>query len=105
MTSARVEGQRGAVLPSLPERRLDVMDRRAVDRDLDVVPRGCRTVGAGHLNRLLVAPVIAVVTTAVAQVDAPDVGDVPPVGSSAYRITTNFWWWAPLVRTRMSRRH
>ena len=73
---AGVEGERGAVLPPLAERRLDVVDRRPLDRHLDVVPGGGRAVGPRQVHRLPVAVVLGVVAPAVAQVDAADVGDV-----------------------------
>ena len=38
----RAAAERGRVLPALPEDGLDVVDGRALDRDLDVVPRRVR---------------------------------------------------------------
>src|SRR5580765_157789 len=64
------------VLPALAEDRLDVVDGWTADGDLGVVPGGGRTVGPGHLQRLGVSVVTGVVAPRVAQVDAPDVGDV-----------------------------
>ncbi len=72
-----VAAQRGRVLPALPEHGLDVVDRRALDRDLDVVPGRRRAVLLGHLERLRVALVVGVVPPRVAQVDAADERDVP----------------------------
>ena len=70
----RVSGRR--VLPPLAEGRLDVVHRRPLHRDLHVVPRRSATEDLRHDDPLVVAPVVGVVTTAVAQVDPADVGDV-----------------------------
>ena len=71
-----VEREWGAVLPAFAERRLHVVDRRALNCHLHVVPGRGRAVGLGELHRLRVAVVVRVVTPAVAQVDTADVGDV-----------------------------
>ena len=72
-----VDGERGAVLPSLAERRLDVVHGRALDGHLDVVPGGGRSVGLRELHHLLVAVVVVVVAPSVTEVDPADVRDVP----------------------------
>ena len=71
-----VDGERGAVLPALAERRLDVVHRRALDGHLDVVPCRGRAVGLRELHRLLVAAVVVVVTPAVTEIYPADVGDI-----------------------------
>ena len=77
--AAWVDGERGAVLPALAERRLDVVHGRALDGHLDVVPGGRRAVGLGELHRLGVAAVVVVVAPPVTQVDPADVRDVSGV--------------------------
>ena len=72
----RVPGQRGRVLPALPEDGLHVVHGRAGDGCLDVVPRWRLAVLRRHLERLLVAEVLGVVAPRVAQVDPAHVGDV-----------------------------
>ena len=73
--------QRRRVTPSLPERELDIRDRRAVDLELHVVPRRTRPVAGVDVCGLLVAAVVAVVVTSVAQVDAAHECHVGPVCS------------------------
>ncbi|WP_240917757.1 hypothetical protein [Phycicoccus sp. HDW14] len=72
----RVARQRGGVVPALAEGRLEVVDGRALHRALDVVPRGRRSEDLRHGDDLGVAAVLLRVTTAVAEVDPADVGDV-----------------------------
>src|SRR5262245_53839153 len=72
----RVAAQGRRILPALPERRLDVTNGRALDGQLDVVPRRRVTARGGHCLRLRVALVVSLVAPAVAQVDAAHVADV-----------------------------
>jgi hypothetical protein len=71
-----VAGQRLAVLPALPEHRLDVADHRPAQRDHHVVPRRPRPVHRGHRLALRIAAVVGVVAAAVAEVDPADERDV-----------------------------
>ena len=72
----RCPGERGRVLPALTEDRLDVVDRRALDRDLDVVPGRVLAVLLGERLRLRVATVVGVVAAVVGEVHATDERDV-----------------------------
>ena len=73
----RAPAERGGVLPALPEHGLDVVDRRAGDRSLEIVPGRRVAVLLCHgVQRLRVTAVVAVVATRVAQVDPADVRDV-----------------------------
>ena len=72
----RAAAQRRGIQPPLAEHRLDVVDGRATDRGLDVVPRRGVAVLLRQLLRLRVAVVVGVVPARVAQVDPPDVRDV-----------------------------
>ena len=65
-----VERERRGVLPALPEHRLDVEDRGALDGDVHVVPRRSRTEHLRHGDDLAVAVVLDAVAAAVAEVDA-----------------------------------
>ena len=62
--------QRGRIVPPLAERLDEIDHGRTVNLRLDVVPRRFRTVGRVEPFCLRVASVSAVVTSAVAQVDA-----------------------------------
>ena len=73
----RAAGQRGGVLPPFPEDRFHVGDGRALDGDLDVVPRRAGSVGGAQRARLLVAVVRVVIPAAVAQVDPAHVRHIP----------------------------
>ncbi|WP_367651772.1 hypothetical protein [Curtobacterium sp. MCPF17_052] len=64
------------VVPALGEHGEHVGDDRAAELHRRVVPRGAVAVPGVHRDRLRVALVPGVVPTAVAQVDAADVGDV-----------------------------
>ena len=68
--------ERGRVLPSLPERPRQIPDRRAVDLQLDVVPRRSWSVAGIELDRLLVTLMRLVVPPAVAEIDAAGEGDI-----------------------------
>ncbi len=69
--------ERPGVLPAFPEGGGQVADGGAPDLELDVVPRRAGAVALVELDGLGVAQVPFVVVAPVAQVDAPDEGDVP----------------------------
>ena len=73
----RVAAQRSGILPPFPEHRLYVGDARAVDGDLDVMPRRAGTVGGAERAGLLIATMIVVVSAPVAQVDPAHIGHIP----------------------------
>src|SRR5205823_8468186 len=68
--------ERHGVLPPLPKRELEVADDGPPDLQLEVVPRGPRTVARVEVDGLRVTEVPLVVAPPVAQVDPADEGDV-----------------------------
>src|SRR5450631_1187959 len=72
----RAAAENLGVLPPLAEHRFHVADRGAPDSELYVVPGWSRPVHGSDRQRLRVAPVRGVVAPTVAQVDAPQEGDV-----------------------------
>jgi hypothetical protein len=72
----RIATQAAAVIPPFAKRELEVAYRRALDRELRVVPRRPRPVHGRHRLALPVAVVLFLVPPAVAEVDAADEGDV-----------------------------
>ena len=74
----RVPGvQRRRVVPALGEAPRQVVDRRAVELELEVVPGGLHAVvRVVELDDLGISEMIAIVSTAVTEVDAPDERDV-----------------------------
>ena len=68
--------ERGRVVPAFAEDRLHVVDGRAPDRHLYVVPRRVVAVLLGERLRLRVATVVGVVAPVVGQVHPADEGDV-----------------------------
>ena len=85
----RVARQRRGIVPPFPKGGFDIGDGRSAERELYVVPGRAVAVDLRHRLPLSVAPVICVVTPAVAQVDAPDERDVE-LGRPGCRRTTNF---------------
>ena len=65
----------GAVLPALPEGEVDIQHGRAAQLQLEVVPGRPPTVAGVDPDRVGVAEMPGVVTTAAGQVDATDEGD------------------------------
>src|SRR5690348_6266457 len=72
----RIARQRRRVVPALPEAGFDVGHSRALDRNLEVMPRWPKAIVVGHLLGLGVTTMAGVVTSAMAQVDPADEGDV-----------------------------
>ena len=72
----RVTRQWRRVVPALPEAGFDVGHSRALDRDLEVMPRWPRTIVVGHLLGLGITTMVGVVTSAMTQVDPADEGDI-----------------------------
>ena len=68
--------ERGRVVPPLAEGEGEIPDRRALDLELDVVPRRPFAVPVVDVDGLGIAPVVLVVVAAVAQIDAADEADV-----------------------------
>jgi hypothetical protein len=71
-----VSAQRCRVVPSFPENCLGVADRWALDCQLNVVPWGVRAVNRSYLQRLWVTRVVAVISSAMTEINSSDEGDV-----------------------------
>jgi hypothetical protein len=68
--------ERRRVLPSFPERVLEIADRGSTHLQLHVVPRRTRSVARGDRHCLHVTGMSGVVGTSMTQIDAACVGDV-----------------------------
>jgi hypothetical protein len=68
--------ERSRILPPFSEREIEISDGGSVDFELDIVPRGTRTVLPGELDGLMVPPVADVISSPVAEINPPDECDV-----------------------------
>jgi hypothetical protein len=68
--------ERSRILPSFPEREIEISDGGSVDFELHIVPRGTRAILAGELGDLVVSPVADVISSPVAEINPPDECDV-----------------------------
>jgi hypothetical protein len=64
--------ERSRILPSLPERDIEISDCWSVDFQLCIVPRGMWAVPTVELDGLAISLVTAVISASMAEVDPPD---------------------------------
>jgi hypothetical protein len=63
--------ERSRILPSLPERDIEISDGWSVDFQVCIVPRGIWAVPTIELDGLAISPVTAVISASMAEVDPP----------------------------------
>ena len=71
-----VAADRCWIVPSFAEYCFGIADGRSLHRQLDIVPRRLGSVYRGHFDALRITEMLVVVTTPVAKIYSPDVGNV-----------------------------
>jgi hypothetical protein len=72
----RIAAERASIVPPFAEAEFQVPDRRALDRDLSVMPRRTWPIHRRHRLALPVAVMAGIVSPAVAKVDTANEGNV-----------------------------